>query len=141
MNLINSLVIEGNIVRDPLYKETAKGNSLCTFSIASNRAYKSSEGNLEKEVSFFDVETWGNLAQSCTQNGSKGRGVRVVGRLKQNRWVGNDGKNYSKVSVIAEHVEFKPIFAKKDKDVAIDSVAEEVNQAEKELETEAMPAF
>ena len=70
MNLINSLVIEGNIVRDPLYKETAKGNSLCTFSIASNRAYKSSEGSLEKEVSYFDVETWGNLAKSCT-NGAR----------------------------------------------------------------------
>ena len=94
---------------------------------------------LEKEVSYFDVETWGNLAQSCTQNGSKGRGVRVVGRLKQNRWVGNDGKNYSKVSVVAEHVEFKPVFSRKDK--AADSVAEEVSQTEKELKEEAIPAF
>ncbi len=140
MNLINSLVIEGNIVRDPLYKETAKGNSLCTFSIASNRAYKSSEGNLEKEVSYFDVETWGNLAQSCTQNGSKGRGVRVVGRLKQNRWVGSDGKNYSKVSVVAEHVEFKPVFAKKEKGLDENELNLSENP-EKEGKEEAIPAF
>ena len=44
------------------------------------------------------------------ENGAKGRGVRVVGRLKQDRWVGKDGKNYSKVKVVAEHIEFKPKF-------------------------------
>jgi single-strand DNA-binding protein len=34
--------------------------------------------------------------------------VRVVGRLKQDRWTGNDGKPHSKVSIVAEHVEFRP---------------------------------
>jgi single-stranded DNA-binding protein len=34
----------------------------------------------------------------------------VVGRLKQDRWTGTDGKQYSKIKVVAEHVEFKPQF-------------------------------
>jgi len=34
--------------------------------------------------------------------------VRVVGRLKQDRWSDPDGKPHSRVLVIAEHVEFKP---------------------------------
>ena len=38
----------------------------------------------------------------------KGRGVRVVGRLKQDRCADPDGKQYSRVSIVAEHVEFKP---------------------------------
>jgi single-strand DNA-binding protein len=107
MNNLNSILIEGNLVRDPVYRETAKGTPLCTFSIASNRFYKQGE-LLEKEVSYFDVETWSKLAQSCENLGHKGRGVRVVGRLKQERWNDTEGKARSKITIVAEHVEWRP---------------------------------
>lgn len=107
MNNLNSILIEGNLVREPMFRSTAKGTPLCTFSLASNRFYKQENG-LEKEVSFFDVETWSKLAETCKQMGRKGRGVRVVGRLKQDRWNGSDGKTHSKVTIVAEHVEFRP---------------------------------
>jgi single-strand DNA-binding protein len=109
MNNLNSVLIEGNLVRDPTYKETAKGTPICTFSIASNRFFKNG-GDLEKEVSFFDVETWAKLAEQCYNLGHKGRGVRVVGRLKQDRWTDSDGKTRSRVSIVAEHAEFRPEF-------------------------------
>lgn len=104
--------MEGNIVRDPITKQIANGKNVCTFTLASNRYYKVSDG-FGEEVSYFDVEAWGKLAENAAENCKAGRGVRVVGRLKQNRWVGNDGKHYSKINVIAEHIEYKPIFAKK----------------------------
>jgi single-strand DNA-binding protein len=56
MNNLNSIIIEGNLTRDPLYRETTRGTPICSFSIASNRFYKHGEG-MEKEVSFFDVES------------------------------------------------------------------------------------
>ena len=39
----------------------------------------------------------------------QGRGVRIVGRLKQDRWKDENGKNHSKVFIVAEHVDFKPM--------------------------------
>jgi single-strand DNA-binding protein len=117
MNNLNSILIEGNLVRDPMYRTTPKGTPLCTFSLASNRFYKQDSG-LEKEVSYFDVETWAKLAENCYNLGHKGRGVRVVGRLKQDRWDGADGKTHAKVSIVAEHVEFKPEFKKKEGEVS-----------------------
>ncbi len=111
MNSLNSMLLEGNVVRDPVLKETAKGTPVCTFSIASNRYYKQDD-TLEKETSFFEVETWGKLAEACGKSCRKGRGVRVVGRMKQDRWTGTDGKNYSRVKIVGEHVEFKPVFSK-----------------------------
>ncbi|MDR2418784.1 MAG: single-stranded DNA-binding protein [Treponema sp.] len=113
MNNLNSILIEGNLVRDPLLRTTSKGTSLCTFSLASNRYYKQDSG-LEKEVGFFDVEAWSKLAENCYNLGHKGRGVRVVGRLKQDRWNGTDGKAHSRVSIVAEHVEFRPEFKKEE---------------------------
>jgi single-strand DNA-binding protein len=111
MNNLNSILIEGNLVRDPLFRSTPKGVPLCTFSLASNRFFKQDSG-MEKEVSFFDVEAWGKLAEHCYNLGHKGRGVRVVGRLKQDRWTGSDGKNHSRVTIVAEHVEFRTDFKK-----------------------------
>lgn len=107
MNNLNSILIEGAFVRDPLFRTTAKGTALCTFTIATNRFYRQ-EGNLEKETNFFEVEAWSQIAETCKSCGHKGRGVRVVGRLRQGRWTDTDGKNKSRVYIVAEHIEFRP---------------------------------
>ena len=119
MHNLNSLIIEGNVVRDPVVKATPKGTPLCMFSIASNRFFKQ-EDQTTQETSFFDVETWAHLAKLCDENGAKGRCVRVVGRLKQDRWTDLEGKKCSKVKIIAEHVEFKPIPEKDNKGINYD---------------------
>jgi single-strand DNA-binding protein len=128
MNNLNSVLLEGNMVRDPLIRSTQKGTSVCNFTIASNRFYRQNS-NLEKEVGFFDVETWGKLADACSSQGRKGRGVRVVGRLKQDRWTGVDGKSHNKVAIVAEHVEYRSDF-KKSGDTASEALAEQAVQNE-----------
>jgi single-strand DNA-binding protein len=111
MDELNSVLIEGHLVRDPHFRSTPKGTSLCTFTISNNRYYDN-DGEKEREVNFFDVETWGKLADGCFNIGTKGRGIRVVGRLKQDRWTGSGGKQHSRVSIVAEHIEFRPDFNK-----------------------------
>ncbi|MDR2717694.1 MAG: single-stranded DNA-binding protein [Treponema sp.] len=108
MNNLNSILLEGNMMKDPLLRSTPKGISICTFSLASNRYFRRETG-FEKEVGFFDIETNGKLAEACYDTGKKGRGCRVVGRLKQDRWVDNENKQCSKVFIVAEHVEFRPV--------------------------------
>jgi len=127
MNNLNSILIEGNMVRDPLFRSTPKGTSVCNFSIACNRFYRQ-DSNLEKEVGFFDIEAWGKLADACASHGRKGRGVRVVGRLKQDRWTGNDGKNHTRIAIVAEHVEYRADFKKANASES-EAVAEEAAAA------------
>lgn len=109
MNNLNSILLEGNLTRDPVLATTPKGTPVCNFSVASNRFYRQ-DTESKKEVSFFDVEVWAKLANQCGEYLSKGRGVRVVGRLKQDRWTDSEGKNYSRVKIVGEHVEFRPNF-------------------------------
>lgn len=131
MNTINSLVIEGNLVKDAIFKETQNGNYVSNFSIAVNRSVKTHNGETHKEVSFFDVETWGDLAKDMSKKGLRGSRIRMVGRIKQNRWTGSDGKNYSRINIIAEHIEF--ITQKKNEpseDVIPEHIANEVEVKE-----------
>lgn len=111
MNNLNSILIEGNLVRDPEGHTTPKGTEVCTFAVASNRWYQHDD-NRTQETSFFEVEAWNKQAQICTEYLKKGRGVRVVGRLKQDRWEDEQGKPHSKIKIVADHVEFKPEFGK-----------------------------
>jgi len=122
MNNLNSILVEGNMVREPVYRTTPKGTPVCNFRLASNRFYIQDSG-VEKEVSFFDIETWTKLAEACNSLGRKGRGVRVVGRLKEDRWTDNEGKHHSRIKIIADHVEFRPEF-KKDTAYETDANAE-----------------
>lgn len=115
MNHLNSILVEGNLVRDPTLHETPSGNQVCDFTLATNRSYRVADQKYEHEVSYFDVEAWSRLGAACAQNLRKGRGVRVVGRLKQDRWTDSDGRAHARIKIVAEHVEFKPA-AKNPKD-------------------------
>jgi single-strand DNA-binding protein len=98
MNNLNSVLLEGKIEKEPVLLAAPEGKSLCTFTIASER-YHGQPEKIETEVSSFDVEAYGHLAEVCGEYLKTGLGVRIVGRLKQ-----EDGG----VFIVAEHVEFKP---------------------------------
>ena len=107
MNQLNSIIIEGNVSHEPKLSKTPHGLYVCDCVIAVNRFYKKSNGEEINEVSFFDIQGHGTLADVLSQT-KKGQGMRVLGRLKQVRWQDQEGKCHSKVSVIAEHIELKP---------------------------------
>ena len=108
MEYINNLIIDGNLTKDPEFKEISDGVEVCNFSIACNRRYKVKD-EWKEEVSYFEITAWKNGDEDYRKNLQKGRGVRVIGRLKQDRWEDPDGGNRSKVKIIAEHVYIKHI--------------------------------
>jgi single-strand DNA-binding protein len=102
------VVIEGNLVRDPERVELGENTSAMTkFAIAVNRFFRNAKAEAVEEVMFINVQAWGTLGKNCMTYLQKGRGVRVVGRLRQERWTDKDGGNRERILVVAEHVEFK----------------------------------
>lgn len=103
---LNSVNIMGNLTRDPELKYTPSGKTVCSLSIANNRVY-TSKGEKTAEVSYFDVEVWGAAAENCSKYLTKGSGIIVEGRLRQDRWE-KDGKTQSRVRIIANNIHFMP---------------------------------
>ena len=103
---LNSVNMMGNLTRDPELKYTTSGRSVCNMSIANNRIY-TKNGEKVTEVSYFDIEIWGVVAENCAKYLTKGSGVIVEGRLKQDRWE-KDGKTQSRVRIAANSVHFMP---------------------------------
>jgi single-strand DNA-binding protein len=107
MNNLNSILLEGEMVKNPDCQSDSKGNPVCRFTLASSRFFKIENG-IEKETGYFDIETSGKLALQCKQNGHEGRGMRVVGRLKQEHSRDAEGKPLARIVIAADYVEFKP---------------------------------
>lgn len=97
---LNNLVIVGRLTRTPSLKHTADGKPYAKFSIANNSNGK------DDDVSFFEVTVWNKVAENCHQYLEKGNLVAITGRIHQNRWEGQDGKNKSRVEIIANCVSF-----------------------------------
>ena len=112
MNQLNSLILEGNLTRDAIVTEPVAGFKKASLTLACNRWYKNRNNEDVTEVSFFDIEAYGNIAEYTKTKALKGRGIRVVGRLKQDSWKDNDGNTKSRVYVVAEHIEYRPIVKK-----------------------------
>jgi single-strand DNA-binding protein len=101
---LNNVSMIGNLTRDPEMRYTASGKAVCNLSIANNRVY-SKNGEKTTEVSYFDVEVWGVIAENCVKYLSKGSGIAIEGRLRQDRWE-KDGKTQSRVRIVANNIHF-----------------------------------
>lgn len=81
------LIIVGNVGKDPEMRYTPSGQAVTSFSLASNREYKTRDETV-KETIWFRVTTWGKLAEVCDQYVKKGMKVYVEGRLTPDKATG-----------------------------------------------------
>lgn len=98
-NNINSVVINGNLVKDAQKRSTKNGTTVIEFSIASNKK----RGDKEK-VNYVDVTAYGKTAEGAFEYLKKGKGVNIEGELIQDKWE-KDGKTASRFYVLASKVQ------------------------------------
>lgn len=106
MASLNKVMLIGNLTRDPELRYTPSGSAVCEFGMAVNRVWKSQDGNKQEEATFIDITTWGKTAEFVNQYLAKGRRIFVEGRLKYDQWTSPEGQKRSKLTVVAETVQF-----------------------------------
>lgn len=102
---VNQVILMGNLTRDPELRQIPSGQSVCSFSLALNRAYKDQSGEWQEATDYVDVTAWGPLGERVAQYLTKGRRCLVQGRLQSRNWE-QDGQKRSKVEVNANDVTF-----------------------------------
>jgi single-strand DNA-binding protein len=104
---INSVVITGNLTRDPELRSTPNGTAVCKLRVAVNSRRKDGQtGEWVDKPNYFDVTVWGAQGENCAQYLSKGRPVAVEGRLDWREWEAQDGSKRQAVEIIANSVQF-----------------------------------
>ncbi|HAR54743.1 TPA: single-stranded DNA-binding protein [Patescibacteria group bacterium] len=101
MRDLNKVMLIGNMTRDPEIRTIPSGQSVASFSVATNRSWNDNAGELQKAVEYTDIVAWGKLAEIAGQILKKGRRVYIEGRLQTRNWEGQDNVKRYKTEVIA----------------------------------------
>lgn len=111
--MFHTLILIGNLGRDPEMRYTPSGQPVTSFSVATNRRYTNANGEQVEETLWFRVTTWGKLAETCNQYLKKGSKVLIEGRLTGDPrtggpriWNGQDGQPRASFEVTAQTVRF-----------------------------------
>jgi len=106
MRTVNKVIIIGNITRDPLVKTTDGNKKMAMFSTATNRYFKTADGENRSEAEFHNCVAWGALAERCEQFLTKGKLVYIEGRLKTRIIEKEDGEKNYKTEIIVGNIIF-----------------------------------
>lgn len=89
---LNKVQLIGNLTRDPEVKYTPSGSAVCTFSLATNRDWKTETGEKKEEVEFHRLVVWGKLAEICGQYLKRGAKAYFEGRIQSRKWQTKEGE-------------------------------------------------
>lgn len=94
----NFVMVQGRLTHDPNLQVTAKGNAICTASIASSQSYKGKDGQWKEIVFYIPITAWNDEAKKLAEF-AKGSLIWVSGQLVNQKWTDAQGTDHWKVHV------------------------------------------
>ncbi len=94
----------GNLTRDPNLRYTPNNTAVCSFGLATNRAWTTDNGEREERTDFHNIVSWAKLAEICDEILQKGDKVYVEGRLQTRDWKTDDGPDRRVTEVVIDNM-------------------------------------
>lgn len=102
---MNSVVLIGRLVKDPeLRYIPATARAVCNFRLAVDRPYIGKDG--QKQTDFFNIQTWGKLAENVANYTEKGKQVAVRGSIQNREYETDTGERKYITEIVADSVQF-----------------------------------
>lgn len=105
---LNRVFIVGRLVTNPELRQTPGGQSVCNFSLATNRSYTGKDGIKHEDTEFHNCVSWGKQGEVIAQYMTKGATLLVEGRLETRTWEDKEGKKQYKTEIIVDNFQMGP---------------------------------
>lgn len=106
---LNKTFLFGNLTRDPEMRSLPNGNKVTSFSLATNRVYKDTNGAKQEQVEYHNIVVFGRQAETSAQYLKKGQGVMIEGRIQTRSWDDKTtGEKKYRTEIVADAVQFGP---------------------------------
>ncbi len=133
---LNKVMLIGNLTRDIELRYTPQGTAVATFSIATNRQWKTESGEMKDNAEFHRIVAWDKLAEICSKMLKKGTRAYVEGRLQTRSWQAQDGSQKQTTEIVITDMLVLDSRGKSDEI----NMPDEVNQEVPEVVEEKKPA-
>lgn len=101
---LNRAQIIGNVTKDPEVRQTSGGQTVASFSVATNSSWVDKTGQRQEKAEFHNVVVWGKLAEVAQAYLKKGRKVFIEGRMQTRDWEGEDGIKRYRSEIVTENM-------------------------------------
>ncbi|KOS66764.1 single-stranded DNA-binding protein [Lysinibacillus contaminans] len=101
---MNQVGLVGRLTKDPVLRELSGKRVQSHFSLAINRNFKNSRGEIEAD--FILCTVWGRLAEHIVKYCGKGSLIGVNGRIQSRSFVNEESAKVYITEVVVEDVRF-----------------------------------
>ena len=102
--MLNQIVLQGRLTRDPELRYTGDNIAVATFTLACDRDNKKPDGS--RETDFIGCTAWRQKAEFVSKYFSKGSQMTVSGRLQVRAYTDKDGNKRTIYEILAENIYF-----------------------------------
>ncbi len=101
---LNKTMIIGRVTQDPELKTIPSGQSVVSFSVATNRSWTDKQGQKQDKAEFHNIVAWRKLAEIIGQYVKKGSKIYIEGRLETRSWEDQQGVKKYRTEIIADNM-------------------------------------
>ncbi len=125
MRSVNKVILIGYLAADPDFTTTTGGKSVTNFKIATNRDWKSTDGEKHQDTDYHRIVAWKKLAEISAQYLKKGAAVYLEGRLMNHQYTDKNGIERQMTEIVADTINFMNFRRTKNvEDITLVEVAE-----------------
>ena len=104
MATLNKVILIGNLGADPEIRQTAAGNTVANFSLATHEYRPNGEGAYEDHTEWHRIVLFGQAADTYGRTLAKGDRVFIDGRIQTRTWKDSEGNDHKTREIIAWQV-------------------------------------
>lgn len=98
---INKVILIGHVGQDPDIRVSSDNKFIANFSLATTEKWKDkTSGQIREETEWHRCVAYGRTAEIIAEYVRKGSKLYIEGRLKTNKWQGQDGVERYTTSII-----------------------------------------
>ena len=104
MASVNTVILVGNLGRDPEVRFMPNGEAVANFSIATTENWKDKSGVKQEKTEWHNIVMYRRLAEIAGEYLKKGRPVYIEGRLQTRKWE-KDGVTRYTTEIIGDQMQ------------------------------------
>ncbi len=101
---LNRAQVIGRLTQDPELKTTPNGQSVTSFSMATNRSWTDSSWTKQEQAEFHNIVIWGKLAEIASQYLQKWKRAFIEWRIQTRSWEAQDWTKRYRTEIVWENM-------------------------------------
>ena len=104
--MLNKVQIIGRLGRDVELRQTPSGQSVASFTVATDESYTTRDGQKVEQTEWHRINVFGKQAELCGRFLGKGSLVYLEGRIRTRKWTDQSGQERTSTEINADRVQF-----------------------------------